>query len=101
LTTFVAKKNSFEAEDDATDDLAMTLVLFAWATTQKYFKEIVNHDLRQQVQLESLNQVDEISPPQMIKDDGFDTPFDVIDGDVWETASGGEVYAGWFREMVR
>jgi hypothetical protein len=43
LTTFVAKKNSFEAEDDATDDLAMTLVLFGWVTTQKYFKEIVNH----------------------------------------------------------
>ena len=100
LTTFVAKKNSFEAEDDATDDLAMTLVLFGWVTTQKYFKEIVNHDLRQQIQLENMNQIDEISPPQMIKDDGFDHPFEVMDGDIWENAGSGETYAGWFREML-
>lgn len=101
LTTFVAKKNSFEAEDDATDDLAMTLVLFAWVTTQTYFKEIVNHDLRKQVQLESMNQLDEITPPQMIMDDGFDHPFESMDGDLWEAAGSGEVYAGYFKEMMR
>ena len=57
LTTFVADKTTFKAEPDANDDLVMTLVIFSWATTQKYFKEIVSHDLRKQVQLENMNQI--------------------------------------------
>ena len=56
LTTFVAQKTSFAAESDANDDVVMTLVMFAWATTQKYFREIVAHDLRKQIQLENMNQ---------------------------------------------
>ena len=34
FTTFIAKKQSFEAEDGHNDDLVMCLVLFAWATRQ-------------------------------------------------------------------
>jgi hypothetical protein len=48
LSTFVAGRSSYEAEEGANDDLVMTLVLFAWMTTQKYFKEIVSHDIRKQ-----------------------------------------------------
>ena len=101
LTTFVANKTSFAAESDAHDDLAMTLVIFAWVTTQKYFRDIVAHDIRKQIQLESLNQVDDESLPAPIIEDGFANEFDVIDGDVWEKADSGEVYAGFFREMMR
>lgn len=101
LTTFVAKKNSFMAEDDANDDLAMTLVMFAWVTTQKYFKEIVNHDLRKQVQLESMNQVDEISPPAPILDDPIDHEFEIIGGDVWEKADSNATYSQYFKEIMR
>jgi Terminase large subunit, T4likevirus-type, N-terminal/Terminase RNaseH-like domain len=102
LTTFVAKRNSFSAEEEATDDLAMTLVMFAWVTTQKYFKEIVNHDLRKQIQLENMNQFDEITPPAPVVDDGLvDHEFMVEGGDVWEKADSKETYAGFFREMTR
>lgn len=101
LTTFVANKTSFAAESDAHDDLAMTLVIFAWVTTQKYFRDIVAHDIRKQIQLESLNQVDDESLPAPIIEDGFANEFDVIDGDVWEKADSGEVYAGFFRELMR
>jgi hypothetical protein len=100
LTTFIAKKNSFAADDDATDDMAMTLVMFAWVTTQKYFKEIVNHDLRKQVQLESINQVDEISPPAPVIDDGFDHSFEVMGGDVWEKADSSATYSQWFKDFT-
>jgi hypothetical protein len=79
----------------------MTLVIFAWATTQKYFREIVNHDLRKQIQLENMNQYDEETLPPPIMDDGLQNSFDVIDGDVWENASGGETYASYFRELAR
>jgi len=48
LTTFTAQGNTFKAEEGANDDLAMSLVLFGWMTTQKYFKDIVNHDIRKQ-----------------------------------------------------
>jgi hypothetical protein len=101
LTTFVANKTSFAAEGDANDDMAMTLVLFAWAATQKYFKEIVNHDIRKQIQLENMNQLDEEVLPAPIIDDGVSNPFEVIDGDVWEVADGGEVYAGFIQDSFR
>lgn len=86
LTTFVANKNSFAAEEGANDDLVMTLVIFAWASTQKYFREIVSHDLRKQLQLENLNQLDEELLPAPIIDDGLNQEFEFIDGDFWESA---------------
>jgi hypothetical protein len=101
LTTFVAKKNSFAAEEDANDDLVMCLVIFAWATTQKYFKELVNHDLRKQMQLENMNQVDEITPPSPIVEDGLENPFEVIDGDVWEKADSNQPYVDFIQDAIR
>ena len=98
LTTFVASKTSFAAEDDNNDDLVMTLVLFGWAATQKYFKEIVNHDIRKQIQLENMNQMDELNLPAPIIDDGRQHEFEVLDGDLWESPDGGETYAAYFRE---
>jgi hypothetical protein len=97
LTTFVAKKNSFAAEDDANDDLVMSLVLFGWVTTQKYFREIVNHDLRKQIQAENMNQFDEEMVPAPIMDDTMTSYSDLelIDGDLWETGSGSSTYSSF------
>jgi hypothetical protein len=98
----VANKTSFAAEGDANDDMAMTLVLFAWAATQKYFKEIVNHDIRKQIQLENMNQLDDETLPAPIIETGLEREnLEVIDGDVWEIADGGEVYAGFIRESMK
>lgn len=85
LTTFVSNHSSFKAEEGANDDIVMTLVMFAWMTTQQYFKEIVNHDLRKQMQLELLNQSDEEMPSFGIFDDGTDKNYIVEGGDVWMT----------------
>ncbi len=101
LTTFVASKTSFAAEDDNNDDLVMTLVLFGWAATQKYFKEIVNHDIRKQIQLENMNQMDDLNLPAPIIEDGRQHEFELIDGDLWENSDGGETYSGYFRETFR
>ena len=101
LTTFVASKSSFAAEDDANDDMVMGLVMFAWATTQKYFKEIVNQDIRKQIQLESMNQYDEEVLPAPIIEDGLDHEFDVVGGDVWEKADSGQTYAAFIRNSMR
>lgn len=101
LTTFEQHKTSFAAADGANDDLVMTLVIFAWATTQKYFREIVNHDLRKQIQLENMNQLDEEVLPAPIIEDGLKTDFMVEGGDVWEVAGGGDTYSAYHRSFFR
>lgn len=49
LLSFIAKWNSFSADDGHTDDLVMCLVIFAWLTKQGYFKEITNIDIRKEL----------------------------------------------------
>lgn len=49
LANFVPKGKSFEADSGSTDDLVITLVLFAWATTQRYFIDMTDIDLRKQL----------------------------------------------------
>lgn len=46
ISTFIEKKNSYAADDGYRDDLIMTLVLFGWLTTQTYFKDLSNINLR-------------------------------------------------------
>ena len=100
LTTFVAGRSSFEADDGANDDMVMTLVTFAWLTTQKYFKDIVSHDLRKQLQLQEFSQVDEEILPVGEINDGMDAPFVVEDGDVWVTGQG-DIYSNYFSDITK
>lgn len=86
LTTFSADKKTFKAEEGNTDDLAMTLVHFGWLTGQRYFKENINNDIRQSLQQEQLNVMDQDIVPFGLIDNGLDDPFDKnidADGDVW------------------
>jgi hypothetical protein len=88
-------------EDGENDDLVMTLVVFAWVATQKYFKEIVSHDIRKQIQLENMNQLDEEVLPAPIIEDGRQHNFEVMDGDLWEVADGNEIYSGFIRDSLK
>lgn len=86
LMTFSADKRSFKAEEGNTDDLAMTLVNFGWLTSQRYFKENVNNDIRKVLQEEQMNIMDQDLVPFGAIDNGVDDPFnDKIDanGDRW------------------
>ena len=100
LTTFVQQKNTFKAEEGANDDTVMPLVMFSWLTTQQYFKEIVNHDIRKQIQLENMNQVDDDVLPAPIIEDGLEHDFEVWGGDLWERPEGGDTYANFTRKMI-
>ena len=100
LTTFEQHKTSFAAAEGANDDMAMTLVIFAWATTQKYFREIVNHDIRKQIQLENMNQYDEEVLPAPIIETGLEHDYEIIDGDLWEAADGSDVYSGLMKDIM-
>jgi len=100
LTTFVQQKNTFKAEEGANDDTVMTLVMFSWLTTQQYFKEIVNHDIRKQIQLENMNQIDDDVLPAPIIEDGLEHDFEVWGGDLWEKPEGGDTYANFTKKMI-
>jgi hypothetical protein len=100
LTTFVQQKNTFKAEDGANDDMVMSLVMFSWLTTQQYFKEIVNHDIRKQIQLENMNQIDDDVLPAPIIEDGLEHEFEIIGNDLWEVADSGATYANFITNSL-
>jgi len=73
LTTFIAKKNSYEADDGYNDDLVMSLVLFAWLTRQDYFKTISDTDVRTEIYEEEIEKLEEnMAPFGFIHDDNDD-----------------------------
>ena len=45
LSTYILKKEKYEAEEGPTDDLVMCLVMF-WLSNQTYFKELTDQDIR-------------------------------------------------------
>jgi hypothetical protein len=96
LTTFVAKGDSFEAEDNHHDDLAMTLVLFSWLTTQAYFKSITGSDIRKDLYEEQIKNLEEEMTPFGFVDDG-DSPAAIVDnhGTVWRGGTNENIDMGW------
>lgn len=91
LTSFVAKGNSYEAEPGHNDDLVMTLVLFAWLTTQPHFKELTSVDARIKLVDEKLAQAeDDLLPFGYITDGTLpeeeEVPVDTGNGNwLWES----------------
>jgi len=79
LCTFVARGDSFEAEDNHNDDLVMTLVLFSWLTTQAYFKDITGSDIRKDLYEDQMKNLEEEMTPFGFVDDGSD-PTGFTDG---------------------
>ena len=99
LCTFVAKGDSFEAEDNHNDDLAMTLVLFGWLTTQTYFKSITGSDIRKDLYEDQMKVLEEEMTPFGFVDDGLgDVQTEMRDnsGTTWRTGKGAEdLDMGW------
>jgi hypothetical protein len=59
LYTFVAKGQSFEADEGHTDDLVMCLVMFGWLTRQDYFKNLTERDVRLDVYKDEIERLEE------------------------------------------
>jgi len=69
LSTFIKNGNRYEAEKGKTDDIVMSLVLFAWFTTQPNFEEEVNVNMRNLLR-QRLDAMDEQSIVCGFLDDG-------------------------------
>ena len=91
LISFIAKRNSFEADGGHTDDLVMSLVLFAWCTTQQYFKDMLNMDVRKILYEEKMEQLEQEMTPFGFIDNGIDDEYEVDkDGTVWQKVDDNE-----------
>ena len=63
LQTFVAKGQSYEAEEGKHDDIVMTLVALGWLSTQDYFKDLMDVDNRAAVLARQMQAIeDDITP---------------------------------------
>ena len=84
LSTFINKRNSYEADEGGSDDLVMCLVLFAWMTNQSFFADLCNTNIKEKLYREQMAKIDEEALPLPILDDGNDIGRVVEDGSVWD-----------------
>ena len=84
LSSFISKKGSYEAEVGHNDDLVITLVLFAWAATQNYFKDMTDINIREQLYKEKIEKMEEDLMPFGFIDTGPDGTIVEDDGTVWD-----------------
>jgi hypothetical protein len=104
LTTFIEKKNSFEAEDGCHDDLVMCLVMYAWAVAQDYFVEMTDQNVREELYEKDKRSLEEDMSPFGFILDGTDEEVIVEKekGLVWNMASDWNEDSRWdqYKEKV-
>ena len=84
LTTFIQRKQAWEADEGYHDDLVMCMVLFAWLVMQDYFKEMTDTDVRRRIYEEQRNQIEQDMAPFGFIDDGLgDDTFVDAEGSFW------------------
>ena len=84
LSTFVQKRNSYEAEEGYHDDLVMCLIIFGWVSNQEYFKELTNSDIRKKLEKEREQEIMESTlPPGFVINGEEEETFTDSEGTVW------------------
>ena len=74
ISTFISNGKTYEADFGNHDDLVMCLVIFSWATTQKYFQSLSDNNVRQQILDIREEQLESSLSPFGIVDDKSGTP---------------------------
>jgi len=109
LSHFILSSNgTYAAEKGEHDDLVITLVLFGWLTTQTFFKEIVDHDLRKQLKQQYMNNVQEDeSLPDIVVDDGKPKNYIFMDKIFWVVDDGNtpinnnDIYRDYIPDLLK
>lgn len=83
FTTFISRKQSFEAEDGHNDDLVMCLVLFAWCTRQPYFKSLTDMDIRLAMYQQDIEKIEDDMLPFGYYLDGSLDVDDILEDSKW------------------
>lgn len=86
ISTFIQKRNSYAADEGYHDDLVMPLVLFSWLTTNPYFKDLTNVNLRKELYEQRIKMIEEEVTPFGFINNGEDEDKTFVDGSgqVWE-----------------
>ena len=88
LTSFVVRGKSYSAQEGTNDDLVMTLVCFSWVANQRYFRELMDQELRTKLYSNRIEEIEqEITPFGFISDGNEDDSFIDSSGTRWETVS--------------
>ena len=102
LSTFVLKGKNYEAEEGRNDDLAMTLVLFAWLVAQPMFKEMTDTNVQKRLFEEREKQNEETMLPfgyhHDAKDEAKETFVDTS-GQTWEVAEDLQKSSKWWKDV--
>jgi hypothetical protein len=85
FSTFIERNGSYVADEGYHDDLVMTLVLFGWLTTNQYFKELTDVNVRERVYKQQMMQIEDELTPFGFVDTGLDETTFVADNIVWST----------------
>jgi hypothetical protein len=96
ISTFIQVKDSYAADDGYHDDLVMPLVLFSWLTTNPYFKELSNINIRESMYQARIKQIEEDVIPFGFIQNGLEEQFVVDSGDVWKP----EIPAGYLSSNL-
>lgn len=86
ISTFIETKGSFAADEGYHDDLIMTLVLFSWASTSPYFKDLTNVDMRKKIFESRMEEINNSMTPFGYYDNGLPDKTKVIEdsgGNKW------------------
>ena len=84
LSTYVRRGQSFQAEEGSNDDLVTCLVIFAWLSNQRYFKEMTDQDVRARMYSEQQNAIEQDMAPFGFMNDGLEEEQIIDDkGEVW------------------
>jgi hypothetical protein len=85
FSTFVERSGSFEADEGYHDDLTMTLVLFAWASNDMMFRDLMNANNREALYNQQIRTIEEELTPFGFINDGTPEELlpEVVDGDLW------------------
>ena len=70
ISTFIEQKGSYAADEGYHDDLMMTLVLFGWLTTNPYFKDLNDINMRELMYKTHIRQIEEELTPFGFYNDG-------------------------------
>ena len=73
FSTFVEVKDSYAADEGYHDDLVMPLVLFGWLTTNPYFRDLTNMNLRETMYESQIRQIEDELTPFGFIDDGSES----------------------------
>jgi len=83
FSTFIEKQGSWMADEGYFDDLVMSLVLFAWVTSNSYFADLTDIDIREKLYDNQMKQIEEELTPFGLIINGTEEETFIEDGDLW------------------